>query len=112
MNLKYEDLSDLFPEVSKTSIQKLNERLNDKLRRAGFLEECKEHSIKFQKLATISGNQFESRQWGYKCTECGVRLHPVEFVAYDPEKHSGIYLEKIPIRPVKSALELSKELLS
>lgn len=114
MKLRFEDIADIVPDINKKGLEKLNDKIKMKLVKEGIIkiEECPEHIPKFQKLGTINSPEFEDRMWGFKCTECGVRLHPTEFVKFEVEKHAGLYLNKLTIPKVKTALELSKELLS
>lgn len=111
--LTYEDLCELSPSITKRHIEKVNDRIKEKLLQLGLVKECENHVPHFMKLATITGSpQFETFQYGYRCSVCNVRLHPSSFVKYDPDKHSQEYRRALDIIAPKMGLAKSEELQS
>lgn len=110
--LTYSDLNEITPSVNKRHIAKINETIQRRLLELGIIKKCDTHIPRFTKLATISNPEWEARQWGYKCTECGVRLHPTgHFVEYKDE-HYNMYLDLPRLVKPKTALEIAAELVT
>lgn len=97
--ITYEEAHELFPFISRSGIDKLNTKIKEKLQEKGLIERCKVHVPRFVKLAKISGEEFSERQYGYKCLVCTIRLHPTEFIEYELNKHSGVYMEPLNLPP-------------